>query len=237
MSEPDYYGQTGVDRNATLDATRSEFRAKVLIEHPVKGGDAKKSLLLKAHNISFDQEKSKLYDSTGRAEKSAAEEFVISTPRRQVIYLNQLLPSGDAPNIDEAVSELAVLLHEHILDMEVLWVSLSFFLGLCYLAVLSTKRHRNVIMLWVSELLILILSDLVSAVEVGRRKSCSVLQPPLGRSCVPAAGRLVGMGTRCAFTAKGTPIGSCHWLKMTRTSATPSTTAFDFSAWYSGCIV
>mmetsp|Transcript_91012 Transcript_91012/g.157986 ORF Transcript_91012/g.157986 Transcript_91012/m.157986 type:complete len:837 (-) Transcript_91012:76-2586(-) len=77
MSEPDYYSLIGVDRNATLHEIRSKFRAKVLAEHPDKGGDPKKfQLLNKAYNILTDQEKRRRYDATGRAEKSAEEEFV-----------------------------------------------------------------------------------------------------------------------------------------------------------------
>lgn len=77
MSEPDYYELIGVDKNATLHEIRSKFRAKVLAEHPDKGGDAKKfQLLNKAYNILTDQEKRRRYDATGRAEKSAEEEFV-----------------------------------------------------------------------------------------------------------------------------------------------------------------
>lgn len=77
MSEPDYYALIGVDRNATLQEIRSKFRAKVLAEHPDKGGDPKKfQLLNKAYNILTDQEKRRRYDATGRADKSAEEEFV-----------------------------------------------------------------------------------------------------------------------------------------------------------------
>lgn len=77
MSEPDYYSLIGVDRNATLHEIRSKFRAKVLAEHPDKGGDPKKfQLLNKAYNVLTDQEKRRRYDATGRAEKSAEEEFV-----------------------------------------------------------------------------------------------------------------------------------------------------------------
>jgi len=77
MAEPDYYSLIGVDRNATLHEIRSKFRAKVLAEHPDKGGDPKKfQMLNKAYNILTDQEKRRRYDSTGRAEKSAEEEFV-----------------------------------------------------------------------------------------------------------------------------------------------------------------
>jgi len=73
----DYYGLIGVDRNATLHEIRSKFRAKVLAEHPDKGGDPKKfQLLNKAYNILTDAEKRRRYDATGRAEKSAEEEFV-----------------------------------------------------------------------------------------------------------------------------------------------------------------
>eukprot|EP00405_Crypthecodinium_cohnii_P023464 CAMPEP_0206468502 /NCGR_PEP_ID=MMETSP0324_2-20121206/29668_1 /ASSEMBLY_ACC=CAM_ASM_000836 /TAXON_ID=2866 /ORGANISM="Crypthecodinium cohnii, Strain Seligo" /LENGTH=839 /DNA_ID=CAMNT_0053941973 /DNA_START=56 /DNA_END=2575 /DNA_ORIENTATION=+ len=77
MAEPDYYALIGVDRGATLHEIRSKFRTKVLAEHPDKGGDPKKfQLLNKAYNILTDQEKRRRYDATGRAEKSAEEEFV-----------------------------------------------------------------------------------------------------------------------------------------------------------------
>jgi len=77
MSEPNYYELIGVEREATLHEIRSKFRAKVLAEHPDKGGDPKNfQLLNKAYNILTDQEKRRRYDATGRAEKSAEEEFV-----------------------------------------------------------------------------------------------------------------------------------------------------------------
>ncbi|CAK0801592.1 unnamed protein product [Prorocentrum cordatum] len=77
MAEPDYYKLIGVARDANLHEIRSKFRAKVLAEHPDKGGDPKKfQLLNKAYNVLTDAEKRKRYDSTGRAEKSPEEEFV-----------------------------------------------------------------------------------------------------------------------------------------------------------------
>jgi len=77
MAEPDYYALIGVGKDATLHEIRSKFRAKVLAEHPDKGGDPKKfQMLNKAYNVLTDQEKRRRYDSTGRAEKSAEEEFV-----------------------------------------------------------------------------------------------------------------------------------------------------------------
>ena len=51
MGEPDYYQLIGVDRNATLHEIRSKFRAKVLAEHPDKGGDPKKFQLLNKADI------------------------------------------------------------------------------------------------------------------------------------------------------------------------------------------
>eukprot|EP00438_Fugacium_kawagutii_P001257 Skav223453 [mRNA] locus=scaffold350:1015713:1022585:- [translate_table: standard] len=69
--------QQNPDRNASLHEIRSKFRAKVLAEHPDKGGDPKKfQLLNKAYNVLTDTEKRRRYDTTGRAEKSAEEEFV-----------------------------------------------------------------------------------------------------------------------------------------------------------------
>lgn len=77
MADADYYSLIGVDKNATLHEIRSKFRAKVLAEHPDKGGDPKKfQLLNKAYNILTDTEKRRRYDATGRSEKSAEEEFV-----------------------------------------------------------------------------------------------------------------------------------------------------------------
>jgi len=77
MAEPDYYALIGIEKNASLHEIRSKFRAKVLAEHPDKGGDPKKfQLLNKAYNVLTDAEKRRRYDATGRAEKSAEEEFV-----------------------------------------------------------------------------------------------------------------------------------------------------------------
>lgn len=77
MSDPDYYELIGVEKNATLHQIRSKFRAKVLAEHPDKGGDPKTfQMLNKAYNVLTDQEKRRRYDATGRADQTAEEQFV-----------------------------------------------------------------------------------------------------------------------------------------------------------------
>jgi len=77
MAEPSYYELIGVEPTATLHEIRSKFRAKVLEEHPDKGGDPKKfALLNKAYNVLTDQDKRKRYDATGRADKTAEEDFI-----------------------------------------------------------------------------------------------------------------------------------------------------------------
>jgi len=78
MAEPDYYALIGVEKNAKLHEIRAKFRQKVLAEHPDKGGDPKAfQLLNKAYNVLTDQDKRALYDSTGRTERSAEEEFAM----------------------------------------------------------------------------------------------------------------------------------------------------------------
>jgi len=80
MLEPDYYELVGVKRDATLQEIRSCFRAKVLAEHPDKGGDpAKFQQINKAYSVLSDMEKRRRYDQTGRtAELSAEEQFAQS---------------------------------------------------------------------------------------------------------------------------------------------------------------
>eukprot|EP00928_Gymnodinium_smaydae_P080739 TRINITY_DN64385_c0_g1_i1.p1 TRINITY_DN64385_c0_g1~~TRINITY_DN64385_c0_g1_i1.p1 ORF type:complete len:855 (-),score=157.39 TRINITY_DN64385_c0_g1_i1:54-2618(-) len=77
MGEPDYYELIGVGRDAPLQEIRTKFRQKVLAEHPDKGGDPKKfQLLNKAYSVLTDREKRQRYDTLGRADKSAEEEFL-----------------------------------------------------------------------------------------------------------------------------------------------------------------
>jgi len=76
---PDYYALIGVDRTADLRDIRAKFRAKVLTEHPDKGGDPKHfQLLNKAYNVLADPEKRRRYDATGRTVLTAEEEFAAS---------------------------------------------------------------------------------------------------------------------------------------------------------------
>lgn len=78
-AEPDYYELIGVGQKASLQEIRTEFRKKVLAEHPDKGGDPKKfQLLNKAYNVLTDQDKRRRYDATGRTDRSAEEEFADS---------------------------------------------------------------------------------------------------------------------------------------------------------------
>ncbi|CAE8609389.1 unnamed protein product [Polarella glacialis] len=115
-SEPDYYELIGVERGATLHEIRSKFRQRVLAEHPDKGGDPKKfQLLNKAYNVLTDQDKRRRYDSTGRTEKTAEEEFAESfgggrlsqeqrpkdADEKAVVNLQDRLSKGSQPGAHE----------------------------------------------------------------------------------------------------------------------------------------
>ncbi|CAE8609059.1 unnamed protein product, partial [Polarella glacialis] len=115
-SEPDYYALIGVERGATLHEIRSKFRQRVLAEHPDKGGDPKKfQLLNKAYNVLTDQDKRRRYDSTGRTEKTAEEEFAESfgggrlsqeqrpkdADEKAVVNLQDRLSKGSQPGAHE----------------------------------------------------------------------------------------------------------------------------------------
>lgn len=118
MAEPDYYELIGVERNATLHEIRTKFRAKVLAEHPDKGGDPKKfQLLNKAYNVLTDVDKRKRYDATGRTEMSAEEEFARSfgggrhqerskdADREAVVNLQEKVSKGSAGEHEEGFQE------------------------------------------------------------------------------------------------------------------------------------
>jgi len=115
MAEPNYYELIGVDRNATLQDIRSKFRAKVLAEHPDKGGDPQKfQMLNKAYNVLTDAEKRRRYDSTGRTEISAEEEFARSFGggRHMAQERSRDADREAVVNLDERVSRGAQGEHE-----------------------------------------------------------------------------------------------------------------------------
>lgn len=116
MSEPDYYKLLGVAKTANLHEIRSKFRAKVLAEHPDKGGDPQTfQALNKAYGVLTDAEKRQRYDATGRSDKSAEEEFVegfgggrnVYQPRakaaddKAVVNMSERLGQGGAPGSHE----------------------------------------------------------------------------------------------------------------------------------------
>jgi len=79
MAEPNYYELIGVAPEASLSEIRTAFRSKVLSEHPDKGGDPVQfQMLNKAYNILTDAEKRNRYDTTGRSDVTAEEEFAQS---------------------------------------------------------------------------------------------------------------------------------------------------------------
>jgi predicted esterase len=106
MAEPDYYGLIGVEKNATLHEIRSKFRAKVLMEHPDKGGDPKKfQMLNKAYNVLTDQEKRRRYDATGSTERSAEEEFVEGFGGGRNVPRSKDLDREAVVNLDERMGK------------------------------------------------------------------------------------------------------------------------------------
>lgn len=119
-AEPDYYELLGVSKGATLQEIRAEFRKKVLAEHPDKGGDPKKfQLLNKAYNVLTDQDKRRRYDTTGKTERTAEEEFAESfsggrlskeqrpkdADERAVVNMEERISKGPQGEHEEGFSE------------------------------------------------------------------------------------------------------------------------------------
>jgi len=66
MDNNDYYKIIGVERNASEEDIRRQYRKKAIIHHPDKGGsEAEFKMLSTAYNVLSDPEKRKIYDKHG----------------------------------------------------------------------------------------------------------------------------------------------------------------------------
>ena len=104
--------------------------------------------------------------------------FDISSPKRHVISLSQLIPCREVINIDAAADELPISLCEHIPDMEPLRSLLAICFGWFVLLFLSAKRPRDLVMIWVTDVLTLIVSELVKLIGASNKKLVSTSAGP-----------------------------------------------------------
>lgn len=75
----DLYAVLGVDRSATETEIRRAYKTLVTKTHPDKGGDPVKFKAVQtAYDVLSDRSKRKLYDDTGKVQKTVDEEFVDS---------------------------------------------------------------------------------------------------------------------------------------------------------------
>ena len=109
---------------------------------------------------------------------SKTQYFSISSPKRQVLQLDRLIPSKDVLDTDEALCETAVSLCVHIPDLQPLWDSLAICFALVVLLGFLANNPHDIISLWVTEALTSVSSDFFTLAFNWSEKSGSALKEP-----------------------------------------------------------